>query len=75
MAWNYRVVRYRKARPDDWLAVHSAFYNDGVPPDGKPHSISVTSIAPQGESLDELKSDLEKMQRALELPILDYDDF
>jgi len=77
MHWNYRVVHSKITgsgdRVADSFAIHEAFY--GSTEDGRPHSVTVNPIAPFGENAQELQKDLERMQKAFEKPILEYDDF
>lgn len=65
--WNYRVLRYQSGD----VGIHEVYYDD----DGKAVSCTVDEIGAMGADLDELRSDLEHMMRALSLPVLDYDAF
>lgn len=69
--WNYRVVR-RLIGPDKdkWLAVHEVHYTDGVPT-----LCSARPIELGGESLEELRGEMELFQKALQLPVLDMEIF
>lgn len=67
MLWNYRVIEH-----DGVLRIHEAYYSDG---DEKPHSITSTACAPQGDDIDELRRDLEFMLQALDQPVLDHASF
>jgi hypothetical protein len=63
--WNYRVTI-----KDGCYGIHEAYYEDG-----KPHSITQNEMSPHGDTLDELKDDLQKFLEALDKPILHYKDF
>lgn len=65
--WNYRVVEKSGS-----FSVHEAFYDDGVE---TPHSITENEMSPYGETLEELKEDLEHYLEAFEKPVLQYKDF
>lgn len=77
MPWTYRVVhRVYRVLPgtgtsEDW-AIYEAYDEGNV---NKPKSLSAKPIWPAGESVEALKADLAKMRRALELPVLEYEDF
>ena len=64
--WNYRVVEN-----DGVFAIHEAYYDD----EGKVITITVEPVAPLGESLTELQTDLEYYSRALARPVLRHEDF
>lgn len=81
MSWNYRVVkRHEPAFHDNdankcdgnciRYGVHEAFCDKK----GKVFAITVNPIGIRGESLEELKKDLEWHAEALKHPVLDYDD-
>ena len=63
--WNYRVVER-----DDTFAIYEAYYDDA----GTVISITAEPVAPLGESLEELRADLEHYRRALDAPVLRYED-
>lgn len=66
MTWEYRVVRH--ICEEDrflWFAVYEV-YSDG----GK-LSWTVDHKAPAGDSVDELRADLNMMLKALDLPVLE----
>lgn len=66
MAWNYRVLKH----PDGFLAVHEVYYTNN-----NPDSCTVEPIDLSGDDLKHLKSILKGVQKALEKPILNYEDF
>jgi hypothetical protein len=68
--WNYRVLeRADKKSGDKTFAIHEVYYNDEDKPDG----CTKNAVAPMGESLEELKDDMDHYRQALEKPILMYD--
>lgn len=69
MPWNYRVVK-RQAFNDEWIfGVYPVYYNK----DGDICLISVEPEAPGGETLEELRSHINRMLSAIGKPVLDYD--
>jgi hypothetical protein len=85
MSWNHRVVRHKieensilvNSGPNDekpveyWYGIHEAYYLTGDV-SGRP-SITTNAIEPYGESPEELRKDLERMLRAFDKPVLDFD--
>jgi len=70
MSWNYRILRH-EIDSEEHLAIHTVYYDDG-----KPTSCSVErTILGYYEDQDHIEGDIEKVQEALEKPVLDYDDF
>lgn len=76
--WNHRVVHRRypdSAEPDeDFYAIHEAHYAEGTPVDGMPRTITVEPVAPSECSLDDLRWVLQRMLRALDKPVIEYDE-
>lgn len=74
MTWNYRVIhrvlKEEYGAPHQY-AVHEVYYNKS----GSPISVSMNPISPSGETLNELKTDMEHYMRALKEGILEYDSF
>lgn len=70
--WNYRVVRTERRRPgggeDFSYEVHEVYYDRN----GTPTSATQDPVGPYGETLEELSRDLAQIQRALELPVLEW---
>ena len=77
MSWNYRIVtrtwKHSNGTTEDTFAIHEAYYNDEA--DSAPHSISMGPSWPQGETPEELREEFAHYARALERPILKYEDF
>ncbi len=70
--WNYRVIRKeREHNEHKWIVfgIHEVYYSDG-----KPVMVSENPQDPHGETLEELKQDLEWYQLALTKPTLNYED-
>ncbi|MCG3212450.1 MAG: hypothetical protein FOGNACKC_06120 [Anaerolineae bacterium] len=63
--WNYRIVER-----DGIFAIYEVYYDAA----GNVTSITAEPVAPMGESLDELRADLEKQCQALDKPVLRYED-
>lgn len=61
MIWNYRVIEH-----DKFFAIHEVYYNDK----GDIAAISEDPIEPSGQTLKELKGDLEYFLQALNRPVL-----
>ena len=79
MTWNHRLVRRVIHTPDPGIgvdpevlfAIHEVYYDDN----GKPENITAEPIAAAGETVEEVMTDLHRMLRACEKPVLEYDDF
>lgn len=68
--WNYRVVE-RDFDGEKALTIHECFYD----PQGAVTAWSANPIAPQGEDdVTSLRADLDLMLKALDLPVLQYDE-
>jgi len=65
--WNHRVVKTGRH-----YGIHEAFYHEG---DKFPHSITEDAMQPCGETVQELREDLERMLNALDEPVLKDEDF
>jgi hypothetical protein len=63
MTWNYRVMRR-----ENTYAIYEVYYDN----DGNMETFSEEPVCPMGESLEELRQDLEHYERALAQPTLDY---
>lgn len=61
MNWDYRVIEHHGA-----FTVHEVHYNDN----GAIISISDDPMGPSGETLEELKTDMEYFLLALDKPVL-----
>lgn len=67
MTWNHRVVR-RAIDGEPFYGIHEAFYAQGV---DEPNGWTEDPAAPVGETLDELRVELERMLAALDRPVIE----
>lgn len=65
MTWDYRVIEDKEN-----FRIHEVYYNDA----GEITAISEDPIAPEGETLEELKDDLKYYFAALKRPVLKKDE-
>lgn len=71
MGWNHRVMKHEKADgDDDWYQIHEVFYDSNR----EPGSWTKEGIAPGGNSLQELREDLERMLKSLDKEVLIYEE-
>jgi hypothetical protein len=61
MNWDYRVINH-----DGMFTIHEVSYNDK----GDITSISQDPMGPSGDTLEELKDDMEYFLQALDMPVL-----
>jgi hypothetical protein len=65
--WNHRVVKtYYPDMDETFFSVHEVYYNDN----GDLTNCTVLGVRPRGESLEELREELNMMLRALDKPVL-----
>lgn len=69
--WNYRVVQWKTPQGKPYFSIHEVYYDD----EGRPISCSVEPDHPMGNTLDELREDLEWYRKAIDAPVLTEDDF
>lgn len=73
MSWNYRVLRrshlHINGTVEYSFAIYEVYYKD----DGTPRSCSAEPVEPRGETLEELKKDLQWQLEALNKPVLCYE--
>jgi hypothetical protein len=67
VSWNYRVLKMADSDGTEMWAVHEVYYNE----DGTIKTWTVNSVAPSGESWDELHRDSANYSRALMQPPID----
>jgi hypothetical protein len=68
--WNYRVLKKTDPATGETIyTIHEVYYDDA----GKPETCTENSVAPMGESLAELKRDMDHYLLALSKPVLMYD--
>lgn len=78
MPWNYRVVRTKGGSGWTALEIRTAYYPDGAAPDSKPTSIAdepVKLVVDEDLGVQSLQNDLDKMQRALAMSIINASDY
>jgi hypothetical protein len=68
--WNYRVVK-KCHKHEVTYGIHEVFYNAS----DTPLSCTESPVAPWGETLEDLITDIARMRAATEKPTLNYDDF
>ena len=85
MTWEYRVVKRTMkagehapgvpAEDSAWYAIHGYYMPIATKLSDRKGSITTDAVAPQGETQDELRKDLEHMLAALDKPELSWGDF
>ena len=65
--WNYRVIKSGQDT-DTFFSVQEVYYGEGDNEKDYSHTLDCT---PNGNSLDEVKTQLERMLKSLDKPILD----
>jgi len=68
--WNYRLIKRNVTEDKNNLTMHEVYYRKG-----KPSTYTEKPVSPFGESITEIKEDLEKMLLAINKPILKDTDF
>jgi|TARA_R110002167_G_scaffold147043_1_gene339026 hypothetical protein len=68
MGWNHRVMK-QKDGDDDYYQIHEVYYKKN----GKVDGYTARGTSPCGNSLQELREDLELMLKSLDKEILDYE--
>jgi hypothetical protein len=68
--WNYRVLR-KVHNGEEYFSIHEVFYDKN----NNPNACSVEPVSAHGDTVWELKKDLELMIQALDKQVLDYDFF
>lgn len=73
MSWNHRIIRriYPNTHMDDSILyeIHEVYYDK----DGTIGSITKEPISIIEESVEDLKSTIERLTKCLTTPIIDYD--
>jgi hypothetical protein len=72
MSWNYRIIRRKFVSdivPDGEYShgIHEVYYDEAK----QPYTWSTNPIAPRGETLEDIKGDINLMQKAFNLPVLE----
>ena len=72
MSWNYRVIKrtFKKLSQEElfFYYIHEAYYDK----ENRVNSISLNPLEPHGDTVEDLKKDLELMLEAFNKPILDF---
>ena len=73
MTWNYRVLKTKgldevASETGETYSIHEVYYNDS----GSVEGMTETAFA-MGETLEELKENLDQMYAAMTTPVLDLD--
>lgn len=68
MYWNYRLVRRVSDIP--FLSIMEVYYDK----DGSIRGWVDKEVTPYGESIEEIKDDLDLISQAFDRPIIEYDD-
>lgn len=71
MSWNHRIIKYTDGEGTTHFGIHEVYYG----PTGRPEMYTESASAPYGESLYELREDLQRMLAAFDKPVLTDDDF
>lgn len=69
-SWNYRVIQDIAPNGELFYAIHEAYMNDR----GEIWAITTDPVYPSGESPEELRADAENYLKALDAPVVKYDD-
>lgn len=70
MSWNYRVIKRTHDTGETWYQMHEVYYNDA----GEITGMTISPIDPAGVTMEELRESLDWMYKALDKPVLDYDN-
>lgn len=70
MSWNYRIIKTTIGGEDSY-GIHEVYYDEN----GKPKMYSEDPIPAHGETLTELREDMDRLLQAFEKPIISSDDF
>jgi hypothetical protein len=69
--WNFRVVRKKEANGEITFNIHEVYYDKH----GNPEFYSGSPMEPSGGSVQELRTQVIRMLKALDQPILKSEDF
>ena len=67
--WNYRIIRHTTNKNIRY-AIHEVFYSDAMA-----KAVAIEESFPMGETVKELREDLQLMLKAFNHPPLDMDEF
>ena len=66
VTWNFRVVRHEH-NGEPWFTLHEVYYEA----DGSPKLWNPKAYYPVGETVDELRADIDRLKLALDKPVFD----
>jgi hypothetical protein len=66
MSWNCRIMQYK----DGSLGIHEVYYEDG-----EVQGVTLDAVGCHGDDLEDLRLGLEHKLKALDAPILMYEDY
>lgn len=69
MGWNYRMLRHTHGPGEEWLAIHEVYYDEK----GNVVTWTEDPSQPIGDTVDDLRWDLEKMLQALDHPVIEVE--
>lgn len=68
--WNHRILIHRN-KDEVGYSVHEVYYDE----DGKPNSCTADSCHPYGNTIEELKNEIDQFAKATTLPFLEHSFF
>ena len=69
MSWNHRLMKMKDGE-DDFYQIHEVYYDK----EGKVESYTKNGVTVGGKDIGEVKWVLLEMLKALDKPVLDYED-
>ena len=69
MGWNHRVMKHKDGE-DDFFQIHEVYYTE----DGEVDGYTLNGVAAGGNTLDELRSELQRMLDSLDKEVLIYEE-
>ncbi len=70
MSWNHRIMRRVGKDGEPYYGIHEVYYDKN----DKVEGYTENAVAPFGETEEELRRDVRRMEEAFRLPALDYDE-
>lgn len=64
--WNYRVLKHTPEKGHTYYAIHEVYYAD----DGATNGHTENAVWPVGETIEELRADINRMLLALDRPVI-----
>ena len=71
MSWNYRVIRSENSDGAVWLGICEVYYDEDGTPSSRTDIPKVVSDDAEPSALDQMRSTLKMMLKALDKPVLD----